>query len=329
MFFKCKNCEGNMVYSPEKKEMFCPYCDSLNSHVRSDQGKDVLTICPNCSGEITVGEYDASGRCPYCDTYLIYNSRVEGEYLPKKIIPFKLGKEACKKAIRDRFGRQKFAPVDFLTEVKLDTIEGEYVPFWFYDYKTRCEFRAEGTKVRSWVNGNTRYTETSYYDIERNMDIPFENLPVDASIKMPDEVMDMMEPYNYAELEDFQPEYLSGFLSERYNMPSEELEQRASEKMNQAALGMLKSSYAGYARVEVKKQEITPMSKSTSYGMLPVWKYNYTYQGKPYPFYVNGQTGKIVGECPLSKKKVWVYSGSLWVLLMLAFALINGILRFL
>ena len=71
MFFKCKNCEGNMVYSPEKKEMFCPYCDSLKSHVRSDQGKDVLTICPNCSGEITVGEYDASGRCPYCDTYFI------------------------------------------------------------------------------------------------------------------------------------------------------------------------------------------------------------------------------------------------------------------
>ena len=77
----------------------------------------------------------------------------------------------------------------------MNGIYGDYVPFWFYDYDTNCTFHGEGTKVRSWTTGNTQYTETSYYDIVRDMDIDFDNIPVDASMGMPDDVMDLMEPF--------------------------------------------------------------------------------------------------------------------------------------
>lgn len=85
-------------------------------------------------------------------------------------------------------------------------------------------FHGEGTKVRSWTTGNTQYTETSYYDIVRDMDIDFVKIPVDASVGMPDDVMDLMEPFDYKELQEFKPEYLSGFHSERYNMTSDLVE---------------------------------------------------------------------------------------------------------
>ena len=84
----------------------------------------------------------------------------------------------------------------FRTEVRLNGIHGDYVPFWFYDYDTNCTFHGEGTKVRSWTTGNTQYTETSYYDVVRDMDINFDKIPVDASIGMPDDVMDLMEPFD-------------------------------------------------------------------------------------------------------------------------------------
>ena len=36
MIFRCKNCGGNVVYSPERKKMFCPFCESEDSEERED-----------------------------------------------------------------------------------------------------------------------------------------------------------------------------------------------------------------------------------------------------------------------------------------------------
>lgn len=312
MYFKCKNCGGNAVYSPEKHALFCPFCESEKSGELSNGTSPEMTICPNCGGEITVEQHTSATQCPYCDSYLILNERVEGDYLPKLILPFQLGKESCKQLIREKFKKYLFAPTDFLAEVRLNSMQGTYVPYWLYNYNTHCSFRGEGTKVRTWTSGNTQYTETSYYAVDRDMDISFDKIPVDASEAMPDNVMDLMEPYNYSQLIDFNPEYMSGFYAEKYNMPANVVEPRAQKKMNDDAAALLKESYAGYNSVRPVNQEIRVKGSSASFGLLPVWKYQYTYNSKDYPFYVNGQTGKIVGEVPVSTKKVWAYTGTLW-----------------
>ncbi|MCM1186823.1 MAG: hypothetical protein NC251_01550 [Lachnoclostridium sp.] len=326
MIFKCKNCGGNVVYSPEKHKMYCPFCESESSEERKDFAEGDIKICPNCGGEVPVLEHTSATQCPYCDNYLILNPRVEGEYEPKIMIPFQLGKESCKKSIREKFKSQIFAPTDFLSEVRLNSMQGIYVPFWFYDYVVNCDFQGEGTKVHSWSSGDMRYTETSYYNVVRNMDIIFQKIPVDASIEMPDDIMDLMEPYQYQQLEAFKPEYMSGFYAEKYNMTADNVEERARKKMDEDAWVMLRSSYSGYASVRPIRQNIQVRDSHIQYGLLPVWKYNYHYKDKDYPFYVNGQTGKIVGTAPFSKAKVWAYSGTLWACLTLGMILINGIL---
>jgi hypothetical protein len=179
--------------------------------------------------------------------------------------------------------------------------------------------------VRSWTTGNTQYTETSYYDIVRDMDINFDKIPVDASIGMPDDVMDLMEPFDYKELQEFKPEYLSGFYSERYNMTSDLVESRAKAKMQEDAQKMLHDSYSGYSSVRKLGENISVTGSEVNYGLLPVWKYDYTYKGKEYPFYVNGQTGKLVGTAPISKAKVWAYAGTLGVTLAAILCMVNAI----
>lgn len=312
MFFRCRNCGGNVVYSPEKRTMYCPFCESLKSEERAESSYPEMTLCPNCGGEITMHEHTAATQCPYCDSYLILNERVEGQYTPKMLVPFEMGKETCKQSIREKFKKNLFAPTDFLSEVRLNGMRGNYVPYWFYHYDTRCSFQGEGTKLRVWRSGNTEYTETSYYAIRRDMDINFEKIPVDASEAMPDDVMDLMEPYDYSKMIEFTPEYMSGFWAEKYNMTAEALEPRAKKKMDEEATALLKESYAGYQSVRTTSQNISVNQSSNFYGFLPVWKYTYVYDGKNYPFYVNGQTGKIVGEAPVSKKKVWAYTATLW-----------------
>lgn len=324
MIFKCRNCGGNTVYSPEKHGMYCPFCDSEGSEERTDEHSESITVCPSCGGELKVEEHTSATRCPSCDCYLIFDERVEGEYAPGFILPFQLGRETCKLSLRKKFGKYRFAPSDFLSEAKLDKIEGIYVPFWLFDYDTRWDFHAEGTKLRSWTSGNTAYTEASIYDVERDMDIAFRKIPVDASIKMPDSVMDQMEPYDYQQLEKFDPRYLSGFYAEKYNMPAQQVEERAKKKMTEDAERILSDTYSGqYSSVRVIKKELHLDNSSSDCGMLPVWRYLYQYGGQSYPFYINGQTGRIVGEAPISKKKVLAYSGTLWACLTLILIMIQ------
>lgn len=47
--------------------------------------------------------------------------------------------------------------------------------------------------------------------------------------------------------------------------------------------------------------------------LLPVWMVNIKYKDKMYTFAMNGQTGKIVGDLPLGRREV-----ILWSLLLLA-----------
>jgi hypothetical protein len=54
--------------------------------------------------------------------------------------------------------------------------------------------------------------------------------------------------------------------------------------------------------------------QSFKHVILPVWLCTYQYNGKPYQFAVNGQTGKIKGQKPISAVKV-----ALLVLIILAF----------
>lgn len=328
MFFKCKNCGGNVVYSPEKHGMYCPFCESEKSGERTEgDNRGELTICPNCGGEVKVEAHTSATQCPYCDSYLIFNERVEGAYEPNIIIPFQLGKEVCKKSIRDKFKRTLFAPTDFLSEARLNGMQGIYVPFWFYDYHTNCIFKGEGTRVRRWRSGDHEYTETSYYAVHRNMDISFEKIPADASVQMPDEVMDLVAPFQYGQLEGFNPEYMSGFYAEKYNMPAEMIEERAKSRMNEDAVKLMKESCTGYSSLRTVQQNVNIKGRKIHYGLLPIWRYIYRYKDKDYPFYVNGQTGKIVGEAPLSRKKMWVYTLTLWacvtLTLLLIFLLIN------
>lgn len=326
MVFKCKNCGGNVVYSPEKKKMFCPYCESVESEERESRSEGTLNICPNCGGEVPVKEHTSATQCPYCDNYLILDERIEGTYQPQLVIPFQMGKEACKQTIRSQFKRFLFAPADFLSEAGLEHIQGTYVPFWLYDYDIRGELQGEGTKVRSWTTGDMRYTETSYYDVYREMDINYRRIPVDASVEMPDEVMDKIEPYSYELLEEFRPEYMSGFYAEKYNMESDLVESRAKAKMEESANSLLRDSCSEYSRMNTQSSNIQVNDGKTHFGLLPVWKYMYRYKDLQYPFYVNGQTGKVVGTPPLSKIKMCCYSGTIWVCLTVILLLLQYLL---
>lgn len=305
MKFQCKNCGGNVVWSPEKQQMFCPYCDGTDCE--SPAGDGSTTVCASCGGELTVEDFRSSDKCPYCGNYLIFDDRVSGEYLPDEIIPFKIGKDQAVERMEAEFGRRTFAPTSFLTEKSLKSMRGCYVPFFLYDYDANSVFEGTGTKVRRWRSGDYDYTETSYYEIKRRMQASYDNIPVDASLMMPDATMDLMEPFDYEQFCSFNPKYLSGFFGEIYTETEADLEERAAMKARRSARAIVRNSINGYDTLSAKVEETSLKKGKTDYALFPVWLYSYEYSGRVYDIFVNGQTGKVVGKTPVSLPKVIAY----------------------
>lgn len=296
-----------MVYDPSQRKMHCPYCDGIDTHAR-EEGKG-MEVCLNCGASIDAGDYRSAVKCEYCGNYNIFEKRVEEEYKPRFILPFRIGKKEAVDKIAKSCGARLFMPESFLSEASVKEMEGSYVPFWLYDMTADVSFRGTGTRVRVWRAGNTEYTETSWYQICREMEVDFQKLPVDASWQMDDGVMDLMEPYQYQELMDFEPEYMSGFLAEVYNQTAQELSPRAEQKAGKNAKVFLRESMNQYTTLMPQQEEILMKNRRESFALLPVWWYRYRYREKDYDFFVNGQTGKVIGKAPISMPRVFAYSG--------------------
>lgn len=310
MIFKCKNCGGNVVYEPGSGRMYCPHCESEDSEEKIQGGN--LAQCVNCGAPLEIQDYTSAARCEHCGCYIVFNERVEGVYEPHMMLPFRISKKAAVQALDKEFSRRLFTPSDFLSAKSLEKMEGIYVPFWLYDYKGCYDFAGEGIRVKRWTAGNTEYTETSYYEVVRKMDLDFDKVPVDASYAMEDGVMDLMEPYDYGQLERFDPKYMSGFYGEVYNQAAAELEERAKIKSRSASEELLQESLQAYSNVRPFRKELRLDGAGVHYALMPVWQYLYRYKGKTYQYHVNGQTGKVIGTTPVSMAKVVSYSISVF-----------------
>ena len=335
--YKCPNCAGAIQFDSSIQKMKCPYCDcefemealrqldadlknmtedSLNWNDNAGgewqpgetEGMRVY-VCRSCGGEIIGDDTMAASKCPYCDNPIVIMGQFGGDLKPDYVIPFKVNKEAAKAALRRHFEGKRLLPKVFKSENHIDEIKGVYVPFWLFDSDVDANIRYRATKVRAWSDSNYNYTETSFYNIIRDGSIGFEHVPVDGSSKMPDDLMESVEPFDFSGAVDFQTAYLAGFLADRYDVTKEETINRANTRVKRSTEIEFAKTVTGYTSVTPQNTGVQLRKGSTKYALYPVWILNTSWNGNKYLFAVNGQTGKIVGNLPLDKSEYrkWLF----------------------
>ena len=352
MIYKCKNCGGDMVFEPSIGKMKCPFCDSTECEEVSTGSEikdgDVATeetvqelgysaagnlLCPNCGCEIELGKFTSALRCPACDSNIIVDSRMQGAYRPEFMTPFKIDEKKAKDMIKQKFASMKFAPRDLVSEARLKKIQGWYMPTWFYDMDTTLDYYATGIQEKKETKGNTEYTHIDSYDVNRVLDANFQKLPVDAADDLPDDMMDLLAPFDTKESVPYDSRYMSGFYSEQYNQSSDELRPRAEKQVEHFGRSMCydeaqTGSHGKYTRLQNENLKVAYNSVLPHYGLMPVWKYDYSYKDQPYPFYINGQTGKIVGTAPVDPKRVWSFAAIVALVVILVGVGLSFVLDF-
>ncbi|MBQ2275737.1 MAG: hypothetical protein U0L23_09490 [Lachnospiraceae bacterium] len=318
LIYKCPTCGGVMTYNAQKQLLECSHCQTSMaadeydiSDLRAEENKtEEFNItsyrCPSCGAELITDDYTAATTCSYCGSPTIINDRLSEENAPDLIIPFKFNKAATLEKLKHWCRNGLFTPSDFLSQNSLKKLSGIYVPFWLYDFDTHCSMNAKCSKVRTYIQGDKEYTETSYYEVYRETVASYEKIPADASEKMEDNIMDALEPFYYLDLEDFDMAYFSGYSAEKYNFTAEDMIARVVPRAKGYAESITRNTMRDYDSINVTSADTDAKMTKATYAFLPVWRYAYRYKGIDYIFSMNGQTGKIIGKPPKSASKIFI-----------------------
>ena len=272
---------------------------STGSNWAAEQGLKAYS-CPSCGAELICDATTAATSCPYCGNPSVVPGQLSNMLRPDYVIPFKLSKEDAKAALKKYYGGKKLLPRAFSDQNHIEEVKGVYVPFWLIDGTAEADMEFQGTRVTSIPQGDYMVTTTDYFRVRRSGTVSFEKIPVDASSKMPDEHMDAIEPFDYSELKPFSNAYLPGFLAERYDMEPEQCYDRADVRAGNTAAELVAQSVTGYNSVIPQGKQLRIRRGRVSYALLPVWMLSTRWNGENYLFAMNGQTGKLIGDLPVS-----------------------------
>lgn len=328
--YKCSCCGGAIEFNSSVQKMKCPYCDtefemdtlkSYDEELKSQQSDRMqwkteaggqwnegetdgmsVYVCKSCGGEIVSDETTGATSCPYCDNPVVFKEKFSGDLRPDYVIPFKFDKKAAKEGLKNHLNGKILIPKVFKDENHIDEIKGVYVPFWLFDADVEADIRYKATKVRTWSDSDYNYTKTSHYAVSRGGHIGFERVPVDGSSRMPDDLMESIEPYNFDEAVDFQTAYLAGYLADKYDVTAEESIENANQRIKRSTEQNFAETVKGYSSVIPENSSIQMSNGEAKYALYPVWLLNTSWNGKQYSFAMNGQTGKFVGDLPMDSK---------------------------
>ena len=326
--YKCPNCAGAIAFDSASQQMECPFCgasftmeslmamdDSLNEPPQEmswntpggewglgeTEGMAVYG-CQSCGGEIVADPTTAATKCPFCDNPVVMKGQFAGALRPDAVIPFKLDKKAAVAALQKHVQGKKLLPKVFRDQNHIEEVKGVYVPFWLFDADMDANLRFKGTRLRTWSAGGYDYTETSTYAIDRGGRISFDRVPVDGSSKMPDELMESVEPFDWKDAVNFQTAYLAGYLADKYDVDAQQSTPRANERIRRSTEDAFAKTVTGYSGVAPDGGQMNLLSGTVRYALYPVWLLNTVWKDKKFTFAMNGQTGKFVGDLPLDKK---------------------------
>ena len=330
---KCPNCGYYLRYDIKKKKLFCDKCEKLytedelqnmyTKNATNGESDDKLFEyhCPSCGATVLADEHTISDFCAFCGNAIILNGRASGLLKPNLIIPFELSKEEAKKIFKDYLKGFSFVPSSFYKKTNLDKLVATYYPFWESDVDTDSMINVKATKSRSWVSGDRRYTKTDYYDVVRAGDIHLEDITESAFSGVDEIIIEGILPYPINKHKSFKIGYLSGFYAKKYNIKLERVLSSMDYKIKSYSRSLLLNTITGYDSVSVNGLTRRIKKQTYDYTLLPVYVLNCEYNNKKYTFAVNGVTGKVFGEVPLSKGKhkgaFFLVAGALFLLLFL------------
>ena len=336
-FFPCKNCGASLRYSIKTGNLKCPYCGyenrikEVDADLKEYSFKEALRVlektkflplkehdakCPSCGAVFKIEENLFSGKCPYCGTFVVEEVRDFRPIFAKSLIPFLIDRKKAFLIFKKWIKSLWFAP----SKLKNSSFElkfiGYYLPYWTFDSDTKTYY--EGRRGDYYFEDETFFVNEGGRLIEKRGSVQkirwrfvsgwvfrrFDDVVVGASKRLPRKIIDSLSPWPFEKAVGYDEKYISGFKGEIYQIGLKDGFEIAKLYMNQVIREDVRRDIGG-DRQEILHLSTIYENKTFKHLLLPVWIADFKYENKNYRFAINAATGKIKGERPYSKWKIF------------------------
>lgn len=335
--YPCAACGAQAEWNPAKQLLVCPFCgtaapfqvdEKTGAFVEHDLAKALRELgddargwhaekrsvqCQSCKA-ISVFDPERVGQnCDFCGSpKLVDYHEIKAPIRPQCLLAFKVSEGQVRERIRQWYASKWLAPSKLKDRALIDRVRGVYLPYWTFDADAVCPWQAEA--------GHYYYTTETYRDNKgqtRTRQVRhvrwtpasgevrhfFDDEPVPATKGVSHGLLKQIEPFPTGEMVPYDTAFLSGFIVEHYQIALVQAAQHSQEAMTEQLHSMCAAEVPGDTH---RNLTISPsFSKQTfKHLLVPAWLLTYNFGAKPYQVLVNGHSGKIAGEYPLSFWKV-------------------------
>ncbi len=322
----CPRCGGTMEFDPAAGKLYCPYCDHVidiaaekevseqvfhaaahtGNFTWGEQQKQV--ICQSCGGQAVYDALVTSATCPFCGSNQVMPEAVDTSLPPSGICPFAVTQESAGENFHKWIKGRIFTPSKAKKSARAENFTGLYVPYWTFDTLTDSAYTARYGKDRVVKDskGNRR-VHTDWYSTSGSLQLAIDDEMTYGTTRHDLTIFGCIEPYDTKACVPYSPEYLAGYLSERYSVGLHDAWDRTKPKVDrkieEAISDQIRHRYhADHVRISTTHTMYNDLTYK--YLLVPLWQSSFDYKGKTFQFMVNGQTGKVGGKAPVSPLRV-------------------------
>lgn len=296
--------------------------NSLQSGFQLEQGQGggfglaVREIeCQTCGARVALSEGTTSSSCDFCGSpQVLEQSQNRNIIRPQGLVPFQIDRNSAQSQFRDWLGGF-FRPGDLKQKASLGEIGGVYVPYWTYDADVATRWQAEAgyyyyetvTKVVD-VDGKKQTQQvqerrTRWERASGHRQDHYDDVLVPASGGLDEKLAMKLGTFDTSQLQPYSPDFISGFKAEEYALSLRDGWPKAQQQIDRSQHDRCARDVPGDTHRSLEMQH--QFSRETyKHILLPIWIASYRYNDKLYRFLVNGQTGEVQGEAPISWIKV-------------------------
>lgn len=325
---KCPNCGATVMFDPASGNLHCEYCGYQCELPKADDEHVVCEMdfeaalkkesfewgaekksveCKNCGGVSIYDALETASVCPFCGSTQVMPAATEDSIAPGGVCPFAVPKTMAGTFFLKWISKKFFAPNQAKRNARPEAFKGVYLPYWTFDAQTTSNFRARAGYDRKVKKGDKTETVTDWRAVAGIYQKFINDETVVASKRHGDSCVKSCEPFKLDKVVPYSPELLAGFAAERYSIGLQE----GWEKAQKTIQWKLKNEVKSYVKRNWHADRADSVKLSTLYTnitykylLMPVWISSFKYKDKVYQFVVNGQTGKIGGDAPVSAWKV-------------------------
>lgn len=335
--FGCVECGADLKFKPGTTDLTCEYCGAKNEiptseveiqeldfhehfekgSAEQEQMEISLVKCDTCGAESSLEPNITSSSCPYCATPLIIsNAHSESIFQPKSLLPFKLDKKEAIEAFKAWINKLWFAPNVLKKAVlSFDHFKGIYLPFWTFDSDTKTNYTGQrgdhyyvsesytATEDGKSVTKTRQVQKTRWHSASGQINHAFDDVLVPASESLPQKQVKELEPWDLENLVPFNKKFLSGFITEKYQVNLENGYDKARVDMENDITTYINRDIGGdVQRIHTRNTQYSNVT--FKHILLPAYVSAYKFKDKLYRFMVNARTGEVQGERPWSVIKI-------------------------